>query len=507
MEKKAQKGKVPKPPVIVITGHIDHGKSTLLDYIRKTNVVASEAGGITQHLSAYEVIHKKPDGTGQKITFIDTPGHAAFSGMRERGVNVADIAILIVSAEDGVKAQTVEAIKSIKESNTPFIVAINKIDKPNANVEKTKNDLGEKEVFLEGYGGNVPFVLISAKIGTGIPELLDMILLVAELEELSYEPQKKGEGIIIESHLDPKRGISGTLIVKEGILKKGDFMVIDGTVSSIKIIEDFKGTPITEATAGSSVRMAGFSENPRAGAIFRTLQTKKEAEILAQEFVKTPKKETSTSIPDLSEEEEKLTRVIPITLKADAQGTLEALEKEIVKINTENVIIKVTNRGIGTVSESDVKLAQSGNNPIIIGFNVKVEAKGKDLAERGGVTIALFDIIYKLTEWLEEESKKRKPKVAVEEILGKAKIIRCFSKEKDRQVVGGKVMEGILSLGVVVKILRRDFEIGRGKIIELQQQKIKSKEVTQGNEFGLMIDSNMDVAEGDILESFRVIEK
>ncbi len=507
MEKKAHKGKVSRPPVIVITGHIDHGKSTLLDYIRKTNVVASEAGGITQHLSAYEVTHKKSDGSSQKITFIDTPGHAAFSGMRERGVGVADIAILIVSAEDGVKAQTIEAIKAIKESVTPFIVAINKIDKPNANVEKTKNELGEKEVFLEGYGGNVPFVEISAKIGTGVPELLDMILLVAELEELSFNPEKQGEGIIIESHLDQKRGISGALIVKDGTLKKGDFMAIEGAVSPIRIIEDFKGAPISESVAGSSVSMAGFSKNPKVGALFRTFPTKKEAEALAQEFVKAPHKESGSSIPVLSEEEEKLTRIIPITLKADAQGTLEALEKEIAKINTENVILKVTNRGIGTVSESDVKLALSGNNPIVIGFNVKAEAKGKDLAERGGVTIVLFDIIYKLTEWLEEEAKKRKPKVPVEETLGKAKIIRCFSKEKERQVIGGRVTEGVFSLGAIVKILRKDFEIGRGKVLELQQQKIKSKEVTEGNEFGLMIDSNMDVAEGDILESFRIVEK
>ncbi len=507
MEKEIHKGKVPRPPVIVIMGHIDHGKSTLLDYIRKTNIVATEAGGITQHLSAYEIIHKKSDGTEQKITFLDTPGHAAFSGMRERGVGVADIAILIVSAEDGVKAQTIEAIKAIKESATPFIVAINKIDKPNANVEKTKNDLGEKEVFLEGYGGNVPFVEISAKIGTGMPELLDMILLVAELEELSYDSQKQGEGIVIESHLDPKRGISGTLIVKDGVLKKCDFMVIEGSVSTIRIIEDFKGTPIPESTAGSAVCMAGFSENPKVGAIFHTFQTKKEADAMAQEFIKTPRKENNLPVITLSEEEEKLVRVIPITLKADAQGTLEALGKEIAKINTENVILKVTNRGIGVVSESDVKLALSGKSPIIIGFNVKAEAKGKDLAERGGVTIALFDVIYKLTEWLEEEAKKQKPKVEVEETVGKAKIIRCFSKEKERQVIGGKVTEGILSSGAIVKILRRDFEIGRGKIIELQQQKIKTKEVMEGLEFGLLIDSNMDVAEGDILESFRIVEK
>ncbi|MEK7662506.1 MAG: translation initiation factor IF-2 [Patescibacteria group bacterium] len=506
MKETKKQGNIARPPVIVVTGHIDHGKSTLLDYIRKTNVVEGEAGGITQHLSAYEIEHKKEGGKIQKITFLDTPGHAAFSGMRERGVIAADIAILVVSAEDSVKAQTIEALNAIRAGGIPFIVAINKIDKPAANIEKTKNDLLEKEVYLEGYGGGVPYVPVSAKTGAGVPELIDMIALIAEMGEFSYDPGKAGEGIVIESHMDQKRGISATLVVKNGTLKKGTFIVIDGDVSPVRIMENFLGKTIDEAGAGSAAYMAGLSGMPRVGAALKSFENKKEAEKYAGNFTAEIRKK-KISPERATPEEGVITATIPLTLKADTQGTLEALEKEIEKVSVENIILKVTQKGIGNVSESDVRLALGVPGAIILGFNVKTEPRGKDLAEREGVTIALFDIIYKLTEWLLEESTRRKPKVKIEETTGKAKIIRCFSKDKDKQVIGGKVTEGIIPLNATVKILRRNFEIGRGKIIELQQQKIKAKEVAEGNEFGMMIDSKMDVAEGDALEAFRVVEK
>lgn len=513
-EKIKQHHLVSRPPIIVITGHIDHGKSTLLDYIRKTNVVDTETGGITQHLSAYEVSIPTPDKSGSgprpqasgKITFLDTPGHEAFSGMRERGVGAADIAILIVSAEDGVKAQTIEALKTIKEAGVPFIVAINKTDKPSANVEKTKNELAEHEVYLEGYGGDVPYVPISAKTGSGVSELLDMILLVSELKELKTDPAKDGAGIIIESRLDQKRGISATLIVKDGTVKKGDFMVIDGVVSPIRIVETFLGKPIDMAHAGMPFGMAGFSKAPQVGSLFRTYKNKKEAEVSAGSFKNIAP--SALRPKTLGEEEVKLTKVIPLTLKADTLGTLEALEKEVVKIKTENVVFKIIKKGVGAIGETEIKLALAAKeDSIVIGFNVKCEPKAKDLAEREGVTIALFDIIYKMTEWLENEAKKRKPKVLVEETTGKAKILRCFSREKDRQVVGGRVLEGLIATGETVKILRRDFEIGKGDIIELQTQKIKTRDVGEGKEFGLLVASKVDVAEGDIIEAFRVVEK
>ncbi len=515
MQDSRQNGITERPPVVVITGHIDHGKSTLLDYIRKANVVEGEAGGITQHISAYEVEIPTPVKAGSgprpkasgKITFLDTPGHESFSGMRERGALAADIAVLIVSAEDGVKAQTIEALKTIKNAGLPYIVAINKIDKPAANVEKTKNELAEKEVYLEGYGGDVPFVLISAKTGEGVPELLDMILLVSELKELKVDVAKEGSGIVIESHMDQKRGISGTLIVKEGTLRKGNFIVIGNSISPIRIIENFLGESIDEAAAGTPVGMAGFSSAPRAGSPFKTFENKKGAEIVAAEFKETstlPLQETQV----LSEEKSKLTKTLTLTLKADTLGTLEAIEKEVGKIKADNVILKIIQRGVGNIGETEVKLALSSKiDSILIGFNVKIESKAKDLAEREGVEVKLFDIIYKLTEWLSEEVKKRKPKVKVEEITGKAKILRIFSRNKERQVIGGRVLEGLITTGETIRILRRDFEIGKGKIIELQAQKIKTKEVGEGKEFGLLIDSKMDAAEGDVIEAFIVVEK
>lgn len=503
---KTQENIVARPPVIVITGHIDHGKSTLLDYIRKTNIVDKEAGGITQHISAYEVEHKKQDGSVQKITFLDTPGHESFSGMRERGAQAADIAVLIVSAEDGVKAQTLESLKTITNAGLPYIVAINKIDKAGANVEKTKNELVEKEVYLEGYGGDIPCVLISAKVGTGIPELLDMIILVSELKELKSDLGKNAEGVVIESHMDQKRGVSGTLIIRDGTLKKGTFMVIENSISPVRIIENFLGKAVNEVQAGSPLGMAGFSKAPRAGSLFKTYDSKKEAEAVASSFSGTTESKKETQV--LTEEEAKLTKVLPITLKADTLGTLEALEKEIAKIKAENVILKIIQKGVGNISETEVNLGLSDKeNSIILGFNVKIEPKAKDIAEREGISVQIFDIIYKLTEWITEEVKKRRPRVKVEEITGKAKIIRFFSKNKDRQVIGGKVVSGAISVGETVKVMRRDFEIAKGKIIELQSQKVKTREVAEGKEFGLLIDCKMDIAEGDTLEAFIVVEK
>ncbi|MDQ5949816.1 MAG: Translation initiation factor, partial [Patescibacteria group bacterium] len=272
------KGVTVRPPVVVIMGHIDHGKSTLLDYIRKSNIVDKEAGGITQHLSAYEVIHKDEKGESRKITFLDTPGHAAFSGMRERGATVADIAILIVSAEDGVKAQTIEALNTIVEAKVPYLVAINKIDRPGANVEKAKMELMEKGVYLEGYGGNIPYVEISAKAGTNIPALLDTILLVADMENFTGDSSKTARGIVIESNMDPKRGISATMVIKDGTLSKGMFLVVEDAIVATRIMEDFLGKTISEVSMCAPVRLIGFDKVPAVGSVFESFNTKKEAE-------------------------------------------------------------------------------------------------------------------------------------------------------------------------------------------------------------------------------------
>lgn len=488
-------------------GHIDHGKSSLLDYIRKTNIVEKEAGGITQHLSAYEVHHEGRNAQeANRITFLDTPGHHAFSKMRARGAHIADVAILVVSAEDGVKEQTKEALAAIKEAGIPYIVAINKIDKPNANIERTKQNLAENEIYLEGFGGDVPFIPISAKVGTGIDELLDMLLLVAEMENLLGDSALPAEGIVVESHIDTKRGTSATLIITNGTLKKGMSILAEESISPVRAIENFLGKQIPEATFSSPIQITGFDALPRVGATFRAYATKKEAEA-AQEKMRdekihapSPKLARETMITEGS-------TVIPLVIKTDVAGTLEAIEKELRKITRERIVLKIIGAGIGAVSENDAKLASSSEGSIIVGFHTKVERAAADIAERFGVTIKTFDVIYELLEWVEEELTRRTPKFMSEEVVGSAKVLKTFSVVKHKQVIGGKVTEGELKLDAQVRILRRETEIGRGKIIELQQSKIAAKKVEKGNECGMMVESKIEIAPGDVLEAFVMTEK
>lgn len=498
------KGVIERPPVVVIMGHIDHGKSTLLDYIRKSNIVDKEAGGITQHLSAYEVTHKDEKGEQRKITFLDTPGHAAFSGMRERGASVADIAILIVSAEDGVKAQTVEALNTILEAKVPYLVAINKIDRPGANVEKAKMELMEKGVYLEGYGGTIPYVEISAKAGTNIPALLDTILLVADLEHFTGDVSKTARGIVIESNMDPKRGISATMVIKEGTLKKGMFLVVEDAIVTTRIMEDFLGKTISEVSMCAPVRLIGFDKVPTVGSTFESFETKKEAEsavMLYKELLRTGKMSSSKEVfsPD--------TKLIPIIIKTDVVGTGEAIEKELGKLNTPEISFKIISRGVGSISENDLKLLSADKEGLIVGFNVKVDAKAQDLNETLQIPVHTYTIIYKLTEMLAELIEERRPRKQVMEVVGKTKVLKTFSSTKERRVVGGRVESGKLAQGHKVKIMRRDFEIGEGVIVGVEQGKIKSKEVLEGNECGILVEAKNEIAPGDYLESFVMTTK
>jgi translation initiation factor IF-2 len=495
----------PRPPVVVIMGHIDHGKSTLLGYIKKINITDKEAGGITQHLGAYEVAHPGEAGKAQSITFLDTPGHEAFSGIRSRGVTVADIAILVVSSEDGVKKQTLEALKCITESNTPYIVAMTKIDKPGANIERTKQALAENEIYIEGYGGTVPAVPISAITGEGIPALLDMIVLMAELEGLTANSQAQTQGVVLEATLDKRKGVSATLIVKEGTLSTQTFSVIDGVVSPVRMLENGQGKSITEATVSMPVKMIGLSSMPTAGAPFLAFATKKEAEKFAETH-------TATNIPKVAQSIDGSKIIIPVVIKADAGGSLEAIQHEFKKVADKNgkdavVVIKIVHEGIGEISETDIKAASSTPGTLILGFNVKIDPKAQSALERLEVKVEQFNIIYKLIEYLEEIITLRTPKIQVEESTGKAKILRVFSKNKDRQILGGKVQEGSITLGGDVRILRRDVEIGRGKIKELQQQKVRADEIAMGYEFGSMIECKIEIAVGDKIESFRTVTK
>lgn len=498
-----QPQRVERSPIVVIMGHIDHGKSTLLDYIRKSNIVAGEAGGITQHISAYEVNHKDQKGAEKKITFLDTPGHEAFRGMRSRGARVADIAVLVVSAEDGVKAQTLEAHRSIMEANIPYIVAINKIDKPNANIDRTKQTLAEAGIYVEGYGGEVPWTAISAKTGQGVDELLDVLLLVAELAELTGDPKKPAEGVIIESRMDPKKGVTATVVITDGTLARGAFAVAEDVFTPVRMMENFLGRSITEASFSSPIRLTGWTGLPKAGAIVTTATSKREAEEMVANRSATAK---ATREGGESGHEEGVV-VLPLIVKADVAGTLEALEHEIAKVSHERVRLKLVQRGVGSVSEGDIKTALGAPGAIILAFHTGIDSLAADLASRNLIDIHSFDIIYKLTEWLADEVRRRAPHVEVAEELGELRVLRLFSQQKEKQVIGGKVTKGKISHGAKFKIRRRDAEIGEGKITELQCQKIKAKEVDEGNECGLQIESKITVAERDVLVPYVVVTK
>ena len=490
---------IERPPVVVIMGHIDHGKSTLLDYIRKTNVVDTEAGSITQHISAYEVIHKDESDNEKKITFLDTPGHEAFSQMRARGVEIADIAILVVSAEDGVKPQTLEAWKTIVASKIPCIVAINKIDKPSANVEKTKMELAEKEIYLENYGGKVPYVEISAKVGTGVNDLLSLINLIGEMENFVGNYNQNASGLVIETNLDPKRGIEATLIIKNGSIKKGMIVVVEDSICSTRIMQNFLGKIIDEATFSSPIQLIGFDKMPKVGAEFKSFKKKSEAEAYANTWKQNSHLETS--LPSIESDK----KIIPIVLKADVSGSLEAIEKEIAKIQNDSAEFKIIKKGVGPISESDIKSVTE--DVLVIGFHTKADKNAIEVAQKRAIPIVYFDIIYKITEWLTSEMEKRRPKIETMETIGRAKIIKAFSRTKERQIIGGKVLEGRITLDGVVKIIRREFEIGRGKIVNLEKGKVKTREVEEGVEFGMMIESKIEIAPGDVIESFAVTHK
>lgn len=488
---------IKRSPVVVVMGHIDHGKSTLLDTIRKSNIVESEAGGITQHLSAYVVPHTTKDGADEKVTFLDTPGHAAFQKMRLRGADVADVAILVVSAEDGVKPQTLEALESIKTADIPFVVAINKIDKPGADIQKTKNSLIENEIYIEGMGGDIPWATISAKKGTGIDELLDLVILTADLAELEGDTNAPAHGKVIEGKMDPKRGNTATIIVNNGTLKSGQFVVAGKTFSPVRIMEDFKNKPVKEAGLSTPVRIVGFTDIPEVGIDFTVVDTKKEAEtaileaekttVIANDTVKT------TNLP-----------VVPILIKADVLGTIDAIKHELEKFESNRIIVRVIDTGVGDISVSDVQNVSATKGAIIVGFNVKLDKAAKDLAERLNVEIETFNIIYELSEWLENALKNRTPKKEEKKETGKIKILKHFSVQKNIHVLGGRIDEGVVKMNQEVSILRRDIEIGKGTIKNLQQMKSDVQQVNEG-EFGLQLETKAEITQGDYLKPFDTV--
>ena len=498
-----QQNMIPRPPIVVVMGHIDHGKSTLLDYIRKANIVATEAGGITQHTAAYEAVHTDSEGKISKITFIDTPGHEAFVELRSRGAQVADVAILVVSAEDGVKPQTLDALKSILDAKIPYIVAINKIDKPNANIERTKQTLAEHEIYIEEWGGKIPAVPISAKTGQGVDDLLEMVLLTTELEELTADSTAPASGVVLEARLHKTKGLSSTLIIKNGTLNKGSYIISEHAYAPVRVIENFKGAQIETATFSSPVRITGWTELPTVGATFSTCESKKEAEILIENYKlnqKTKPAKTSGSTDDNR-------TFVPIIIKADVAGTLDAIIHEIKKLENERVGANIIYTGVGDITESDIRAASGKDNVVIVGFNVKIDTQATALRERENIETKVFSIIYELGDYLKELFTTRTPKIASEEMKGQLKVMKYFSAMRDKQVIGGKVAKGSIHVKEVVKILRQDEEVGRGVITELQHSKQKVSEVEEGKECGLCVESKIEIAPGDILESFEIVER
>jgi len=513
-----QKG---RPPVVVVMGHIDHGKSTLLDYIRKSHIVAHESGGITQHIGAYQATHTSDDGIQHAITFLDTPGHEAFCSIRERGARSADIAILVVSAEDGVKPQTTEALNTILENKIPYIVAINKIDKPNANIDRTKQSLGEHEIYVEGWGGIIPCVPISALQGTGVSELLDMVILMAELADLNADITIPATGIIIESEIDTRTGISATTLVQNGTLKIGTFIVAGSAYAPVRFIEDFQRKKIDSASPSMPANIVGWSTIPVCGTIFTTVATKKEAEKMTEDHREETRRARMTNPAPVAEITQKTVAddtfdpnrstpkvvIFPIVIKADAIGSLEGIHHELNKITHNKVRLKIVAEGIGEINENDIKLAMSDTGIILIGFNVSPDKKAAGIIERMNVSMKTFNVIYELVEFIRSSFIAKVPKEYIEEVTGEAKILALFSHEKDRQVLGGKVQSGSIHIGNDVRVMRRGSEIARGKIRELQTKKVKASEVAEGHEFGALIEAKMEIAVGDRIETVRTVEK
>ncbi len=488
----------PRPPIVAVMGHIDHGKSSLLDYIRKANVVAGEAGGITQHVSAYVAEHEH-EGALRKITFLDTPGHEAFKALRARGAAAADVAILVIAADEGVKPQTKEAWGEITAAGIPFVVAFTKMDKNGADIERGKISALEEGIYLEGLGGDIPFTGVSSKTGAGIPELLDLVLLTADIAAPAADASLPASGFVLESSQDPRQGISATLIVKNGTLKTGTFALSGTAFSSIRFIDDFRGKRLPEAGPSEPVSIAGWSELPCAGMPFSTIDTKKEAE----KMVLLAKNEKSAARVDVPHIEGKT--VIPVILKADVSGSLEAVTLALSKIEHERAVVKVVGSGIGAVSEADIKTAVSANG-IVVAFHTNVPASMRELADRSNVSIESFDIIYDLVTRLEDIVKERAPRIKQETTLGEAKVLKSFSVSGVKQVLGASFVSGSLSLGSQLKIMRRGVELGRGRLTNLQQARSDVKEIHVEGEFGLQIEARAEALPGDILETFHVVE-
>ncbi|MBU0580199.1 MAG: translation initiation factor IF-2 [Candidatus Margulisbacteria bacterium] len=495
-----------RPPVVTIMGHVDHGKTKLLDAIRNTNVMATEAGGITQHIGAYQV-----EINNKKVTFLDTPGHAAFTSLRARGAQVTDIVILIVAADDGIKPQTIEAIDHAKAAGVPIVVAINKIDKPEADIEKTKQQLTEFHLVPEEWGGDTVVVPISAKEGTGIKELLEMLLLVAELKELKANANTKARGVIIEARLSRKRGAVATVLVQRGTLKKGDSFLVGKTYGRVRAMFDDQGKEIEEALPSSPVEVLGINEVPQAGDVLNVVDEEKTARLIAEErkliLGEKAKQHRQISLETFSKDiKEGQKQELNLIIKADVQGSLEAVSNAIQKIKVKDVNVNILHAATGVINESDILLAKA-SNAIVIGFTVTISPDSQKLAEAEGVDVRIYNIIYKAIEDIELAMEGILAPEYEEVKIGVVEVRDTFKSSKTGTIAGCYVLEGKVVRNVRARILRKKEFIYEGKIDSLKRFKDDAKEVQKGYECGVSFKDFNDIQKGDIIEVFEMREK
>jgi translation initiation factor IF-2 len=498
---------VERPPVICVMGHVDHGKTSLLDAIRKTNVTDKEAGGITQHIGAYTV-----NVGGRSITFLDTPGHEAFTSMRMRGANSTDIAILVVAADDGVMPQTVEAINHAKAAGIEIIVAVNKIDKPSANIDRVKQELSEYELIPEDWGGSTVFAPVSAKTGEGIDQLLEMILLSADILELKANPKRRARGLVIEAELDKGRGPVATVLVQKGTLKVGDFISAGASHGKVRAMIDDKGRRVKEATPSTPVEILGLSAVPGAGEVFIAHDSDKEAKSYADTYLaqnkekKLEETKTRMSLEDLfSQIKEGNLKELNLIVKADVQGSVEAVKQSLIKLSNEEVVVKCIHGGVGAINESDVVLA-GASNAIIIGFNVRPDATAKATAEREGVDVRLYNVIYQAIEDVEAAMKGMLDPVYEEKIIGHAEVRQIFKASAIGNIAGAYVLDGEFQRGCKVRITREGEQIFEGNLASLKRFKDDVKEVKTGFECGLVFEGFDKMQELDIVEAYIMVE-
>ncbi|HAV11631.1 MAG TPA: translation initiation factor IF-2 [Candidatus Moranbacteria bacterium] len=502
-EKESGKNLQSRPPVVTILGHVDHGKTTLLDTIRKASVAEKEAGGITQHISAYQTKKK-----GQLITFVDTPGHEAFSGMRERGVSIADIAVLVVAADDGVRPQTKEVIKYLKEKKIPTVVAINKVDKPDANIQRVKQELADNDILIEQWGGSYICAEVSAKQNIGIDELLESILLVAEVEDFKADNKRDALGVVLEAHLDPNKGPVATILIKTGTLKVGQDVVVGKTYGRIRKIEDFIGKSLPVAGPSTPVSIMGLIDNPNTNDVLQVASGKTAARLKSKGIgeASSDQRERLTSQNMMRKIEDEKVQKLNIILKADVQGSLEAIEQILSTIKSDEVAINYIEIGVGSITESDIKIA-SPSKAAIFGFNAEPTPVAKRLAEANGVEIKTYKIIYELVAEVKRLLIEMLPPEIIRTDYGKMEILGIFKTGKHDMIVGGKVIEGKIVKKSSIEVYRGEKMIGKGSLSNLQQNKVPADEVEKGNECGLVFEGDTKIKEGDVLLSYTEEER